>query len=219
MSVPKRIGAGAILCLPILLQSMTAMAVEDNAPSSASNEPRASGDWSVSAGIGFEPPRFGYEYYSRTGPAWGLTLERRLSRHTWMLFGASVQYHTNIRGSDAEGYDGGWAWKAEGHAGLRYVFNPGKAFEFSSYFIMGGFDSRFAQFIQRGTSTGVEGTFGISVDRELIHGVGVRVSSSLVSSGWAQATSDYTNTATRRYEAGFYAAIGLQPTVELRMTF
>lgn len=219
MSIPKRIGSGAILCLPILFQSTTAMAVENNAPSSASSDPRASGDWSVTAGIGFDGPNYGYEYYSRTGPAWGLTLEYRLSRHTWMLFGTSVQYHTNVRGSDAQGYNGGWAWIAEGHTGLRYVFNPGKVFELSSYVIMGGFDSRFDQFSQRSSSTGAEGTFGISVDRELIHGVGVRVSSSFASSGWAQTRMGYTNTPTRQEEAGFYAAIGLQPTVELRMTF
>jgi hypothetical protein len=136
-----------------------------------------------------------------------------------MLLGVSGQYLTNIQGSAANGYYGGSSWKVEGHAGLRYVFNPGKAFEFSSYVMAGAFHGRFDQFYQRGASTGAEGTFGLSIDRGLIPGVGARISSSLVSSGWAHVTNEQLNSLTKQHSAGFYAAVGFQPLVEVRMTF
>jgi hypothetical protein len=221
MSTHTRIGSGAILCLAILLQSMTAMAAEDKAPSSAPSGPRASGDWSISAGVGFAGPSYGYEPYSQSGPTWGLTLERRLGRHTWMLLGVTGQYFAAARGSSQEGYFVEKTWEFEGHAGVRYVFNPGKAFEFSSYVMAGASHWRgYYGTYSRSFSTGVHGTLGISVDRELTDGVGVRISSNLASSGWAQVTNEILDSPGEQHvTAAFYGNIGFQPTVELRMTF
>jgi hypothetical protein len=78
----------------------------------------------------------------------------------------------------------------------------------------------YGESVTRLLSTGFAGTLGLSVDRELTNGFGIRISANLASSGWRQRTAENSDSPGERYDdAGFYAAVGLKPAVELRMTF
>jgi hypothetical protein len=142
-------------------------------------------------------------------------------RHTWMLLGGAGEYSASAQ-SDRYGGNQAGLWTVEGHTGLRYVFNPGKAFEFSSYVMAGASHERRSTTdpVQIMFSTGLNAKLGISIDRELTDGVGVRISSNIASGGWSHTTYEYLEYLDGgAEEAGFYAAVGLQPVVELRMTF
>jgi hypothetical protein len=134
-----------------------------------------------------------------------------------MLLGVTGNYFVSARQDDLGSYYEKSIWSVEGHTGLRYVFNPGKAFEFSSYVMAGAAHARGYDAGLHGWANSVNGTLGISVDRELIKGVGARISSNLASVGWSHAARE--DSPEDQHRNRFYGAIGVQPSVELRVTF
>jgi hypothetical protein len=192
--------------------------------------------WSIGAGVVTFVFGDGLLFSSGNGfPGVQASLERRIGRATWLVVGMAGSFQTEdadptpsgtallLSGADAEG------WRGSGAAGLRRELTGATApFVVSGLLLanVGGMS------LERAFVTGspaeevreeTEGvtaglTAGVAVDRELTHGLSVRVSSSLLAASWSWTEIRYPGAPVRDART-FRVGLAIAPTLELRLAF
>ena len=163
-------------------------------------------------------------------------IERRLSERFFLSFQAAVTYSSNV--SDTFSALSSRNLSLEGAVGVRRVFNPGGVIEVSWF---GNAGVGYADFeyrtllssfdgtgmltstpqTTRGHSFAVGAVTGLTLERELIAGLAVRLSSGVLGVSYGSSTST-TSSATTSVDStnhGVDAGLRFSPALELRYAF
>ena len=154
--------------------------------------------WSLGAGLELSGPGAG-----AVRPL--LLAERRIGHEVWLLARLTGYYHKTSGGVRTGG--------GEGALGLRYVFTPDEPFQFSTF---GAAALAYrGQRVVGADSDAWQGSVfgGVAVERELIEGLGLRLSTVLAKAGYVRETSN-------GYEyAEWNAQLRFNPSLEMRFAF
>jgi hypothetical protein len=187
-------------------------------------------DWRIAVGVGLP----GFVVGAGAGPGVGVLspgvaltagsifLERRIVRPLWLLVGGSISYAR----SELEGPGGPLESRAiagRGALGARFAITPDEPFELSTFATVGALGAQSKSEPQgAGEQIGVDGNLGLALDRELIDGLGLRLSVVVGQIAWSRVRTTFVlapgNVQTNESDhvAG---GLALLPTLELRFSF
>jgi len=226
--------------LPIALIAGQARAGEppDAAARPGSPERRLP-SWSLGAGIALGGPSAGIGVPTGSDPSLSLMLERRLTRPLWLMAKAIAGYSTTDQAGATFGTTTelppihGTTALVGGALGVRYVFTPDAPFQFSTFTTVGA-SHQGSGYAPKGKTPGFEGAkydasnntvaaqLGIAIDRELIEGLGLRLSTIVGYAGWSKATQEVDlgpGEPKKQESEGFLGGVTLAPSIELRFSF
>ena len=208
-------------------------------------------DWNVGAGIGFSFGTLGSTFgllgngglgglsglSPSVQPRLSLLVERRLSERLFFSFQAAASYSGNQSSTNSAMSSRNIT--VDGTVGLRRVFNPRGIVEVSWFGSVGvGYGnyeyraltialdrvtSTYQEIPQasRGSSFSVGGVTGLALERELIAGLALRLSSSILGLSFASNQNALTtgDTTVDNANHGLDAGLRFSPTIELRYAF
>lgn len=169
-------------------------------------------------------------------PRLTLLIERRLSERLFLMFTAGIAYG----GSQSETYSAisSRSFSFDASAGLRGIFNPGGVIEVSAFGSVGVAYSNyeFRSLLQqtdsmgmlvqvpqatRGSGYTVGGAAGLALERELIAGLALRLSSGILGFSFSGANNSVTiqDNTTSNATRGGDVGLRFSPAIELRYAF